>query len=301
MNNGFNNRGSNFNAMNMYKLNNVPVRPLIGKMDYKNKNNFLHNNVKETILDEHVVEYKIHIDSIDRDIARYPDPFHYTVQFNPVSNRIHNEKQSGGTYQLKYYRPEAKPHINKEFKNIKYIKIDNVCLPRYKIIKKDEGLETYSQFQTDSDESNLYDDRFIELRIEELIDNKNFSTNSHTQDSFGLVFPDKLISSNYFIGAPFYMSRTYNTSQLGNLKRLTIDFYDSYGSPIRVNSVDENDENLSTTPYNDIVTEDTSINMNHEVSVPTTDLRHPLNKKIQNFISLRIGVVESQQNNNIQY
>lgn len=296
-----NNSGYNFNGMNMYKLHNNPTNPIVGPVNYKNKNNLLHNNIKDSVLDEHVVEYKVHIDSIDRDIAAYTDPFHYTVQFNPSSNRSQNVKQPGGTYVKQYFKPLAKPHINKEFRNVKYIKIDNVCLPRYKIIKKDDGADTYSQFQTDSDESNLYDDRFIELRIKELIDNKNFATNSHTQDSFGLVFPDKLVSSNYFIGAPFYMSRTYNTSQLGDLNRLTIDFYDSYGEPIRVQSVDENDANLNTSPYTDIVTEDTSINMNHEVSVPTTDLRHPLNKKIQNFISLRIGVVESQQNKFIQY
>ena len=45
--------------------------PIIEKLDYSNKNNVLHNNIGPRVLDEHIVEYRVIIDSQDRDIKVY--------------------------------------------------------------------------------------------------------------------------------------------------------------------------------------------------------------------------------------
>lgn len=306
--NNFNNITPNMQNRNMMgynasRFNNAYVQnpTFIPQQDFTNKKNMLHNNLKNNVKDEHIVEYIVHIDSRDRDIGAYKDPFHYVVHFNPASSRIYKEYNKDGTITENVLKGPPKPHILRAFKNVKYIKVDNVCLPRYKIIKKDIG-DSYSGFETSTDESNLYDDRFIELRIDELKHTKVLATNSHAQDSFGLIYPDKLISSNFYFGAPFFMSKVYNDSQLGNISRLTISYYDSYGNPIRISSVDNNGENPNSDPYEDVITRDPDdLTNDATVSVDVSDLRHPLNKKTQNYISLRIGVVESQQNINTKF
>ena len=295
--NRFNNMTPNMlNRIRMSNFNRsyIPQPQMIQQTDFTNNGALGHNNIKKKVLDEHIVEYKIHIDSMDRDIGAYKDPFHYVVQFNPSSTRVVKEYAKDGSYVEKTYKGPAKPHILRKFNNKKYIKIDNVCLPRYKIIKKKSGEDVYETFDTTTDDSNIYDDRFIELKIEELKDSNTLATNSHAQDSFGLIFPDKLVSKDFYLGAPFFMSRTYNNSQLGNISRLTIDFYDSYGEPLKITAVDENGLNPNSDPYVDVIT--TSPDADTTVSVDQTDLRHPLNKKTQNYISLRIGVIECQQN-----
>ena len=285
---------NNFNDAFSHQQNMIP------KMNYDNTNNYRHNNLKKTVLKENIVEYQIHIDSIDRDIGSFTDPFHYVVHFNPKSTGTVKIKNKDGTVTQTRYKGTPKPHISRAFTNVKYIKIDNICLPRYKIIKKNAGEEKYDSFET-TDDSNLYDDRFVELRITELEDVKTYATNTHSQNSFGLIFPDKLISSSFYLGAPFYAQHTYNDSLLGNITKLSIDFYDSYGEPLKITSVDSDGINPNSDPYDDVVTIDPESLDDPSVSVLQTDLRHPLNKKTQNYISLRIGVVECEHNLETQY
>lgn len=79
---------------------------LIDKQDFGNKGNVIHNNLGQNLLAEHVAEYKLKINSIDRNITNYPSIFKQRISFD----------ESGG-----YIR---------NFKNVKYISIDSVILPR---------------------------------------------------------------------------------------------------------------------------------------------------------------------------
>lgn len=75
-----------------------------------------------------VTEYVIKIDSIDRDIASYPDPFSFKVKFNASNNEGSN------------------PVVYARYQNIKYIKLHQAMIPRYNITKffKDIDLELYN-------------------------------------------------------------------------------------------------------------------------------------------------------------
>jgi len=279
---------------NAYKTN----EPMIEKYDYRNKNDLIHNNIGENILDEHIVEYRVNIDSLDRDITTYPDPFYFTVKFNPPGpSRIQHEvyfntkdKSKGSFIQETKFDAPPKPHITKEFDNVKYIKLENIVMPKYDTIIQNN--DNYIFDPT----SSLVDDRFTSLVIKELEIERTLATyDSITRidpdtgkyftpsRQFAIIMPDK-VGPTYFSGIPYYGSRIYKNSLLGNINQLTIDFRDSCGVPIR---------------YNDLYTSDElELAKKNNMPIPITDIRHPLNKKIQVHLSFVIGVVEGQINTN---
>ena len=73
-------------GINKFPNSHVPNQPIIETIDYTNYNELTHNNVAPDVLDEHIIEYRINIDSLDRDISVYPDPFSFKVKFNPPSS-----------------------------------------------------------------------------------------------------------------------------------------------------------------------------------------------------------------------
>ncbi len=69
---------------------------------------------------------------------------------------------------------------------------------------------------------------------------------------------------------------------MGNLKQLTIQFFDSCGAPLEFEGLAD-------------------VKMLKNNDFPINDLRHPLNKKVQVFLSFIVGVVESQVNTNTKF
>ncbi len=281
----------------------TPNDPIIEKIDYINKNKIIHNNVGDNVLDEHVVEYRINIDSLDRDIKTYPDPFSFTVKFNPTgSSTIQTEeyvdqkdKSKGTKIVESRFDGAPSPVINKEFKNVKYIKLENVILPQFsKLKEKQDGTYEFDP------SSHLVTERFVLLVIKELDCQRVYTTSNNvtrvSEDGkcytpptpFALIIPDKLLGLNYYSGTSYYGSKIYKNSVLGNVNILTINFYDSTGLPLK---------------YNNLFTYDDLQEYEYENGdpLPITDLRHPYNKRIQTSLSLIIGVVESQINTNTKF
>lgn len=276
-----------------------PNAPIIETMDYMNHNQLLHNNVGESVFAESIVEYKINIDSLDRDINAYRDPFAFTVIFDPPSTtsmripvKDYNNKScnKGPRLEKTVVHGPPKPHILKEFKNVKFIRLDSIVLPIFTKTKVDENGEIVFD-----PNSRLLDDRYIILRIKELDDDKSTLVYDTGDDNarccsggivqtypkpFGIIYPDKIIGRFYFRGCFDYAMKTYKSSTLGNIGRLTIELFDSCGEPIR---------------FNDL------IDVCKEECADPADLRHPFNNKIQIFLSMTIGVVESQVNTNTKF
>ena len=273
-----------------------PNAPIIETMDYMNHNQLLHNNVGESVFAESIVEYKINIDSLDRDLNAYRDPFAFTVIFDPPSTtsmRIpvkdygNKSCNKGPRLEKTVVHGPPKPHILKEFKNVKFIRLDSIVLPIFTKTKVDENGEIVFD-----PNSRLLDDRYIILRIKELDDDKSTLVYDTGDDNarccsggivqtypkpFGIIYPDKIIGRFYFRGCFDYAMKTYKSSTLGNIGGLTIELFDSCGEPIR---------------FNDL------IDVCKEECADPADLRHPFNNKIQIFLSMTIGVVESQVNSN---
>jgi hypothetical protein len=114
-NNNINNIVSSYNN---YDNNNRISAPYLNNNEF-NKPNLIYNNISDKISVDILVEYVIMIESIDRDIEKYPNPFKYKIYFNPVA-------QTKDAY------------IYKTFENVKYIKLETAILPRkYSYLRKD--------------------------------------------------------------------------------------------------------------------------------------------------------------------
>ena len=290
------------NSMSNFDKAYEQSQPIIERIDYTNKNNILHNNIGDNVLDEHVVEYRLIIDSIDRDIKIYPDPFSFVVRLNPLAKSVVQSEiniKNGETKLIETQFPgEPAPYITKEFVNVKYVKLENVILPQFtktKIKKTDDGI----QIVPDPD-SFLITDRYVYLVIKELDCDRVFTTFNTSPrigkdgtgvtapNPFAIIIPDKILGQNYYAGTPYYGSKIYKNSMLGNLSRLTIEFYDSCGEKIALNDV-FNFEELEEYEFE------------HNNPLPRSDLRHPQNKRTQVLISLIVGVVESQINTQTKF
>lgn len=258
----------NPNAYNYNRAFQSYNSPLIQNQSYKNPNNTLHDNLnQDSLKDEVITEYRINIDSKDRDITRYVDPFHFKVSFDPIGpstirstsgNLLNNDEVILGT---------PLPHINKKFKNIKYVKLDHVIYPLYYGIKDDGGW----QYDTDKNTSL---ERFINLRIKELEDENAYSTNIDSEKAFSLIGYNKTVGEHVY-GTPFYGTKIFPNNKLGNISNLSIDFYDNTGTELKYTDLDSGQA--------------------------TTDVRHPLYKGHQVHVSLLIGVVENHMNTDVGF
>ena len=290
-------------SMTDFKMAYEPNNPIIERIDYTNKNLLLHNNVGDSVLDETVVEYRVILDSVDRDIRYYPDPFSFVVKFNPIAGSNikyeeyidHRDKSKGTKFVESKFEGAPSPVINKEFRNVKYVKLENVILPQFsKIKEKCDGTYEFDPC------SHLTANRNVNLVIKELNYDRVYTTSSDVTRinsdgrpytppvPFAVIIPDKCLGLNYYSGTPYYGSIIFKNSLLGNITQLTIQFYDCLGMPLKYNHLFSYEE-LEQYEYD-----------NGE-KLPTSDLRHPYNIRLQTQTSLIIGVVESQINMNTKF
>ena len=81
------------------------------------------NNLNNNLLAEPMKEYNIYIDSDDRKLATFPDPFNYVVTFKSDGNSTNNKFSGSG-----YFEQTAGPVIPRTFKNVKYVSLNHVVL-----------------------------------------------------------------------------------------------------------------------------------------------------------------------------
>ena len=87
------------------------------------------------------------------------------------------------------------------------------------------------------------------LKIEELNDGRNLATNTTNSQAF-TIFPDKYQGIMYWRGNPYYAMRSWYDSALGNINRLSFEFFNSWGEPITLNtkSIDYETKFIKSTP-----------------------------------------------------
>jgi len=255
--------------------------PMIEKQNFKNMNNMFHNNVGGQINSEFTVNYMIDIDSKDRDITVYPNPFTYNVIFSPASREtitrnewIDPKNKSLGTHIVTTtYNSQPLPHIGKVFRNVKYIRVDSVILPKYYGIIEDSGTWILDQ------NKNLTKDRYVVMKIKNIDSKYNLSTNSVVETTGVKLIPDTIpLTSNFYYAIPTNSNniiKTFNNSALGNIDRLNFEFYDSNGNLLAFNNLDSTQS--------------------------VSDVRNPLNINLQHDITLVFGVVENEIATNVNY
>lgn len=256
--------------------------PMIERQNFMNQNNVIHNNLHNNLQSEFLVEYIIDIDSKDRDSSVFQDPFKYTVTFAPVTRGVDKREEwidpsnkSLGKHMVStIYQGNSAPYISKAFKNIKYIRVDSVILPKYSSIVYD-NINEWSLDTT----KNLSEDRYIVMKLKNIDSRYNLSTNTTVESSGVKLIPDIIPpTGNFYYAVPANgnnIIKTYNMSLLGNLDRLYIEFYDSDGIQLKYTDLDS--------------------------SKPLTDVRNPNNKNLQNNITLIFGVVENELSTEVKF
>ena len=244
--------------------------PLEYMQNTQYQNNTLYNNLNTELLKESIVEVRLNIDSSDRDLLAYPDPFTYVVKFGPLGTRnllntppiYTNEYEKDIVVDYTTYITQKNdPYIERNFKNVKFIRLDNVVLPRFNCVKlnhnwnycintnhvheyvKDDyeriknKIIVNNRYIPDDNifECNLFTDRFVQVYIKEIANSNNLGTNPVSTKAF-TVFPDKQTGIMYWRGNPYYAVNIYKDSLLGNIDQLSIEFYNSWGKQITLNT-----------------------------------------------------------------
>lgn len=235
------------NQMMNQQLGNInrsftPNTPLIEAPDFRNRNELLHNNVNENTITDNVTEYTIHIDSVNRDPSMYPNQFKFTTSF-------------GGNME---------PNINRSFKNVLYIKILNVILP-----KSTKAIDT-TTMSTDTEDV-LENDRYLILKIKELSDNHTLSTGTFIRDDTIRLLLNHNLGTYYTEWQSIKNKFAFSPTKLGNINRLSFELYDSHGQQILFQGSDS-----------------TVTDKSH--------FTHQFNKYTQMSIMLTMGVVENELN-----
>jgi hypothetical protein len=303
-----NNRQNMENQKNFSQYNIAPnfqtVQPISRMLDMEYQQNTLYNNLHKNLLAESIQEYRITIDSADRNVLNYPDPFEYVVQFGPVvkndlsfseptlMERLRAEERKNNKYikkrqpvitdptyippvdeqeqsatdltkniyiQEDYAHSKSGAEIEKTFKNVKYVKIENVVLPKHnsvmincdwrscpcskkrQYIKDDYEhikfniLRHHRYVPDDLARDSLYQDRYVQIDIKELQNEFNLGTNTVLSNAFTL-YPDRTFNWAWYRSNPYYAMNVYKTSLLGNVNKATISFYNSQQQPITLNT-----------------------------------------------------------------
>lgn len=111
------------NGINYDSGSHNPKHLMLG--EYEQPKGLIHNNISKNVFTEALQEYTIIIDSSDRDIEKYPNPFSYRVKFNGVP----------GTKDA---------NILRKFDYVKYVKLDTGIIPgRYYYVKQDTSLNDF--------------------------------------------------------------------------------------------------------------------------------------------------------------
>lgn len=212
------------NNYNNYQTGFSQNTPLIHKQDFSNKNNVLHNNLGEYLQSEFLVEYQILINSVDRNLYTYKDPFNFSTTFGNTQSSTSN-----GITTL------SGPSIDRKFTNIKYINFDYVFLPRTNYVTvTDSNIETFNgsivpcAYETDLHVRN----KFLILKIEELSSTQKFSTSNIMASNTYMLIPEQPAGVDAWIWkvrSPS-SSKIYHSTNLGNLSKLTTTIYDETGN-----------------------------------------------------------------------
>jgi hypothetical protein len=220
MNNG-NFKGMSYHAManaNMgmnginqaYRQNDTCV----SQHDFNKKGGMMHDNLGQNLQTIQSTEYVLHIDSMNRSLHTYPDPFWFTVTLNG------------------YGAPD--PKLDVDFRNVKHLTLERIFIPSTNVIElvTDLNGNTYYDFAEGYD---LDDKPYITLVVPNLSMSKTFSTGTTFPQNVVsyMLYPDKTCKHNVTWKA-YSSTTTWPTTHLANINRLQIELYDEFGQQFSI-------------------------------------------------------------------
>jgi hypothetical protein len=255
------NQPSNFN--NAF----TPSQNMIPRMDYTNTNELVHNNVAPSIINEFVTEYSLHIESEDRDDRAYVNPFNFIVSLggsgvSKETNHFRGNRVTVSTDVNRSYGGNPEPRIERSFKNVKYVKLKYLILPRlykYNLNYTNDPsgnptIRTYSTINNGNSGTFLGDYRYLLLRVKELESQRSYSTGNNLRNECFILIRDKsgidAISDLWIATQP---TKVFYNSVLRSLTKLTLELLDPSGNQIFMKCIDQTNNNtLENIPLGDI-------------------------------------------------
>ena len=280
-NNGYN-LSTAFNSQPTIPFNGSP-KGIFSNQAFTNRNDLMHNNLQNILLNEEIREYSVMIDSKDRNYQKYPDPFNFEVKFNPLPTTREKVKNKYVTYE------DPAPVINDRFTNVRYIKFEVALLPYHTRIRqykhRNEDDEIVQVWGIDKERS-LSDNFYTVLSLGDNYKDVNYrSTNDVLGDSFAVIYYDCNMSKTHFMGYSENGVKIFPQDQLGKIDKLTISFMDPYGKPLVCPHLNKEIKSNMVCTCEDLEGDEESDCFEH-------NLCHPLNPMFQNHLHFKIGVVE---------
>jgi hypothetical protein len=249
-----------------------------------NQLNSLQNSVQPQVIDEIIKEYSVMIDSKDRDYRVFPDPFCYDVTFGPLPAT--RNYQEGLIFQ-----DSPSPTISESFKDVRYIKLQEIILPLYTLVRQekeyDEDGEFIMKWKVNVDKP-LTNNPYVVLFIGDQYSDVNYrSTNDVLASGFATVYHDSNANLTHYFGFTSNGQREYTADALARINKFKIRFTDPYGDQIMCPHVDKTIESgMICTCYDPEGDENTTC-FRH-------NLFHPLNPIFQNHLHFKIGVSQTR-------
>ncbi|XWV24908.1 hypothetical protein QJ856_gp0873 [Tupanvirus deep ocean] len=276
-----------FNPLPNIQSNGYDPKGQFMNHNFANQNAMLHNNLSNILLNEEIREYSVMIDSKDRNYQVYPDPFSYEVKFHPLPK---SKEKINGKY-VTYEEPA--PTINDNFKNVRYIKLEEVLLPLYNrvktVVEEDDDGDTVKTWKVDTNKP-ITDNLYTVLSLGSGYADENYkSTNDVLSDSFATIYFDCKANNTHYFGCTANGIKIFPQDQLGTIDKLKISFMDPYGQPLRCVHVDKNIKSNMVCTCEDPEGDDETDCFKH-------NLFHPLNPIFQHHLHFKVGVVEPRLN-----
>jgi hypothetical protein len=265
--------------------------PIIDSNDYVNRKQLLHNNLGEKIFNERVVEYKAIMSSKDRDINKFPSPFHMQVSFGNAN---------------------VYPNIEEYMTNVKYITLNSVIVPKTFAVDTSKinlpdtpdilplhSIYSGVDFCDNSDPEHFFYSigvkPFLLVKIKELDDSHLMGTSPMYQRNTFMMTPDYRCG-DYIIYKPKRSSIIYPNSHLKNISLFTLTVLDECGQEIYL--VNENGDKI----INQNIKTGVNLNYNQYVDKYSDNkyVKHAYNT-MQIIYDFTFGVVENELNTMTSY
>jgi hypothetical protein len=207
-----------------------PNNTLIPSQNYENSNQLVHNNLESNLLTESYIDYTIHVDSNDRNTTVFPSPYKFVLNFGgagPSRNKFYN---SAGNFEKLDFNGAPDPIIDRKFRNVKTVILDKIFFPKYIGFQR-TGSDPNYDYSGNVTLASRY--RYVIVRIQELDNNRMYSTNNYVRDDSFVMYNDKTLGEagvGIWIASPY--KRTYLKSALKNIDKFTIEIVDPQGNPI---------------------------------------------------------------------
>ena len=271
-----------------------PNTTQLGKVDMNYRGGVIHNNLGERLISEHLSEYTIHINSSDRDYGAFPNMFNFYVTFGGIGRTKDKKFKPDGTYTETIYEGQPTPKIARKFKNIKYIKLNHVILPKTTVVDKitgSDGLPEYALGDSYTDICSNY--KYLMLKIKNIGNNKVFSTNDQVDEDTFILYPDRMMGSQHYMWLPTITSRVFSNSSLANVDKLTFELLDDEGELLFVLDTDGSRFNTKT-----VLAE---METDRDETDPVLINFKRIHKMMQMDIELTFGVIEGELNTDIKF